>query len=334
MSTKNQRWVIAKIPKGTPTPDCWKLEDIEMPTPKKGEVLLKHLYISVDPYLRYRLRTAKPGDVQVSGGIAEVIEVNENENFSKGDKVLIYSGWQRYSVSDGKGLRKINDIEKVAPLSAALGAIGMPGMTAYFGVLDVCKPKEGETFVVSTAAGAVGSIAGQIAKLKGCRVVGITGSDEKVEYITKELGFDYGINYKKFDTMEKMRDELKKACPNGIDCYFDNVGGYITDAVFHLINLHSRIAICGQISQYNKEEPEMGPRLLPFTIWTRALIKGFIVGDYDDRRDEFIKDMSQWVKENKIKFRETIRKGFENLPEIFLQLFKGENIGKLLCQVE
>jgi NADPH-dependent curcumin reductase CurA len=207
----------------------------------------------------------------------------------------------------------------------------MPGLTAYFGLLHIGKPKEGETVVVSGASGAVGMIVGQIAKLKGCRVVGIAGSDEKCDYITKELGFDAAINYK---TAENLRRSLKEACPNGVDVYFDNVGGTVTDKVMTLINFQARIIICGQISQYNLEKPEMGPRVMGQLLTTSSMMKGFIVSDYAEHNKEALTQLTQWVQEGKIKYRENIVEGFENTVHAFLGLFRGENIGKQLVKVE
>jgi NADPH-dependent curcumin reductase len=235
--------------------------------------------------------------------------------------VLAYDGWQTHAVSDGKGLRKLDPAQ--APPSYALGVLGMPGLTAYVGLFDIGRPKEGETVVVSAAAGAVGSIAGQIAKLEGCRVTGLAGSDEKCEYVTRELGFDECINYKTAD--------LGSALPDGIDVYFDNVGGAILDAVLRKLNVFARIPLVGLISQYNDAKPQPGPNLGPI-LTTRSTMRGMIVTDHYDRTPDFFRDMSAWVREGKVKYREDVVEGFENVPGAFLGLFKGENLGKRIVK--
>jgi hypothetical protein len=237
-------------------------------------------------------------------------------------------GWQEYVISNGRGIRKLDASQ--APVSTALGVLGMTGMTAYFGLLDVCNPKPGETVVVSGAAGAVGSIVGQIAKIKGCKTVGIAGGDDKVEWILKDCGYDAAFNYKTTDNYAKLKD----LCPNGIDVYFDNVGGAITDAVFMQINTFARMSICGQISQYNNAKPEMGPRLLGMLIVARAKAQGFLVTDYMPRFGEGLAEMSGWLREGKLKYREDIVEGFENLPKAFIGLFHGENTGKRIVKVQ
>ncbi len=268
------------------------------------------------------------GGVMVGGGVARVIE-SRNPAFSAGDVVDIYMGWQEYTVSSGRGVRKLD--EKLAPISTALGVLGMTGMTAYFGLLDVCDPKPGETVVVSGAAGAVGSIVGQIAKIKGCKTVGIAGDDDKVEWIKQECGYDSAFNYKKTDNYPA---KLRELCPNGIDVYFDNVGGPITDAVFGWLNLHARMSICGQISQYNATKVEMGPRLLGMLIVARAKAQGFLVSDYAARFGPAMVEMAGWLGSGAIKHREDIVDGFENLPKAFIGLLQGENTGKRLVKVK
>lgn len=330
---ENKQILLASRPKGMPNEDTFRFEDIPVPDPEDGEVLIKTLYISVDPYMRGRMNDAKSyvapfevGKVIVGGVIGEVVESNHSA-FSKGDVALGNLGWQLYSVASGDHLRKL---DPDVPLTAALGTVGMPGLTAYFGLLDIGQPKEGETVVVSGAAGAVGSVVGQIAKLKGCRAVGIAGSDEKIKYITEELGFDAGINYK---TTRDLRQALKDACPNGVDIYYDNVGGDISDAVMRRINKYARIVVCGQIALYNLDKVDTGPRVGTLLIQKSALMKGFTVGDYQDRSSEGLAALTKWVKEGKIKYRENIVEGFENTPKAFLGLFKGENIGKQLVKV-
>jgi len=301
---------------------------------KDGEFLARAMYLSVDPYMRGRISQAKSyaagveiGGVMVAGGVARVVE-SKNPNFKSGDIVDVYMGWQEYVISNGKGIRKLDP--SVAPVSTALGVLGATGMTAYFGLLDVCNPKPGETVVVSGAAGAVGSIVGQIAKIKGCRTVGIAGGDDKIEWILKDCGYDAAFNYK---TTDNYGAKLKELCPNGIDVYFDNVGGAITDAVFMQINTFARMSICGQISQYNNAKPEMGPRLLGMLIVARAKAQGFLITDYMQRFAEGFAAMSGWLREGKIKYREDIVEGFENLPKAFIGLFHGENIGKRIVKV-
>jgi leukotriene B4 12-hydroxydehydrogenase/15-oxo-prostaglandin 13-reductase len=333
-STVNRQFVLASRPAGLPEESNFKLIETPVPELKDGEFLARAMYLSVDPYMRGRISQAKSyaagveiGGVMVAGGVARVVE-SKNANFAVGDIVDVYMGWQEYVISNGRGIRKLDP--SMAPVSTALGVLGMTGMTAYFGLLDVCNPKPGETVVVSGAAGAVGSLVGQIAKIKGCRTVGIAGGDDKVEWILKECGYDAAFNYK---TTGNYGAKLKELCPNGIDVYFDNVGGTITDAVFMQINTFARLSICGQISQYNNAKPEMGPRLLGMLIVARAKAQGFLVTDYAQRFPEGMKEMSAWVRDGKIKYREDIVEGFENLPKAFIGLFHGENIGKRMVKV-
>jgi NADPH-dependent curcumin reductase CurA len=334
MSSVNRQFVLASRPTGIPEESNFKLIETPIPELKDGEFLARAMYLSVDPYMRGRISQAKSyaagveiGGVMVAGGVARVVQ-SKNPNFAAGDIVDPYMGWQEYVVSSGRGLRKLDP--KVAPVSTALGVLGMTGMTAYFGLLDVCNPKPGETVVVSGAAGAVGSIVGQIAKIKGCRTVGIAGGDDKVDWILKDCGYDAAFNYK---TTENYGAKLKELCPNGIDVYFDNVGGAITDAVLMQINTFARLSICGQISQYNNAKPEMGPRLLGMLIVARAKVQGFLVSDYMPRFGEGLTEMSTWLREGKLKHREDIIDGFENLPKAFIGLFHGENIGKRMVKV-
>lgn len=331
---ENQRITLASRPRGMPDASTFTIEAIPRPEPKKDEVLVKTLYLSVDPYMRGRMDNVKsyipPFEVgkPLNGGvIGEVVQSNHTQ-FSEGDIVLGSLDWQRYEAVDGAQLRKIDPAQ--APITTALGVTGMPGITAYFGLLDIGQPKQGETVVVSGAAGAVGSIVGQIAKLKGCYVVGIAGSAEKIHNITEELGFDAGINYK---TTSDMTQALQEAAPNGIDIYYDNVGGETTDAVMTLINKFARIVVCGQIALYNLEKPDQGPRVQTALIKQSALMKGFTVGDYRNRHGEAIRALSEWVQAGKISYRENIIEGFENTPDAFLGLFRGVNTGKQLVKV-
>jgi len=334
MSSVNRQFVLASRPAGIPEEANFKLVESPMPEVKEGEFLARAMYLSVDPYMRGRISQAKSyaapveiGGLMVAGGVARVVE-SKNETFAVGDIVDVYMGWQEYVVSNGKGIRKLDPA--VAPVSTALGVLGMTGLTAYFGLLDVCNPKAGETVVVSGAAGAVGSIVGQIAKIKGCKTVGIAGDDAKVDWIEKECGYDSAFNYK---TEGNYGAKLKQLCPNGIDVYFDNVGGTITDAVFLQINTHARLSICGQISQYNNQKPEMGPRLLGMLIVARAKVQGFLVTDYMPRFLEGLTEMAGWLRDGKLKYREDIVDGFENLPKAFIGLFHGENTGKRIVKV-
>jgi NADPH-dependent curcumin reductase CurA len=301
---------------------------------KDGEVLVRAMYLSVDPYMRGRISGMKSyaapvevGGLMVGGGVAQVVD-SKNPGFAAGDIVDIYMGWQEYAISDGKGLRKLDP--SMAPVTTALGVLGMPGMTAYFGLLDVCHPKPGETVLVSGAAGAVGTLVGQIAKIKGCKTVGIAGGDDKVDYIVKECGYDAAFNYK---TVTDYAAKYRELCPNGIDVYFDNVGGPITDGVFPNLNVHARISICGQISQYNATKMEMGPRILGALIVARAKVQGFLVTDFMPRMGTAMVEMAGWIREGKLKYREDIVEGFENMPKAFIGLFEGENTGKRIVKI-
>ncbi len=331
MTTK--QIVLAERPVGTPTEKTFRFENIDLPDLKEGEVLLEGLYYSVDPYMRGRMNDAKsyaaPFEVNqpIHGGVVAKILKSKSKQFSAGDSVLGMLNWQQQMVAHEKGLRKV-DIS-IAPASYYLGILGMPGLTAYFGLMHIGKPKEGETVVVSGAAGAVGVLVGQIAKIHGCRVVGIAGTNEKTELIKREFGFDEAINYK---TTPDMRKAIKAACPNGVDVYFDNVGGPISDAVIANINFHARIPLCGQISLYNNTEMAMGPRLQPMLLTRSVLMQGFIVFNFQDKYPEGFKHLSQWVQEGKLKTTETILEGFEQLPTALLGLFKGDNTGKMLVK--
>lgn len=333
MRKTNRSFLLVSRPKGEPTKDNFKLIEEEIPKIQDGEMLIQTIYLSVDPYMRGRMRGVKTytspfelNEVLTGGVVGKVIE-SKHSQFSVGDIVEGRLGWSDYSVSNGKGIRKVDP--NLAPISTALGVAGMPGLTAYFGLLDIGKPKKGETVVVSAASGAVGSVVGQIAKLKGCRVVGIAGSKAKNEYLEKELGFDATINYKE----EDVKEALKKACPDGIDIYFDNVGGEISDAVMHYLNFQARIIICGVISEYNKEEVSYGPRVHTFLLHRSALMKAFIVRDYAERFSEGYEQLGEWIKEGKLKYRETITDGLENAPDAFIGLLRGENFGKQLVRV-
>jgi NADPH-dependent curcumin reductase CurA len=333
-SRTNRQFTLASRPVGLPKPSDFKLVERPAATPGEGELLVKSLYISVDPYMRGRISDAKSyaapveiGGVMVGGVVGEVVE-SRNGKFAVGDVVQGEFGWQTFPLTSGKGVRKIDP--KIAPISTAIGVLGMPGLTAYFGLLDIGRPQADETVVVSGAAGAVGSIVGQIAKIKGCRVVGIAGSDAKVRYLENELGFDAAFNYKRHPNAVEKLHEL---CPKGIDVYFDNVGGAITDAVFPLLNSRARLAICGQISQYNLEKRETGPRWLWTMVAKQVRAEGFLVFQFADRFQPAAAEMAGWIHAGKLKFKEDVVEGFENLPRAFIGMLEGENTGKRLVRV-
>src|ERR1051325_10252443 len=324
---------FASRPAGMPSAENFQLVETELPELGEGGVLLRTLYISVDPYLRGRMRPGRSyippfevGDVISSGAVAEVVE-SRAPQFQKGDIVTGMLGWRLFNVVNASELRKIDP--QVAPVTTSLGVLGMPGLTAYFGLLDIGAPKEGETVVVSGAPGAVGTTVCQIAKLKGCRTVGIAGSDEKNRYLELELGVDATINYKH----GQVAPPLKEACPNGVDIYFDNVGGEVSDAVWPLLKHGARIIICGQISLYNLDKPDVGPRAQPYLLVNSALMKGFIINDYAARFAEGVIQLTQWFGAGKLKYAETVVEGFENTPQAFIGLFSGENLGKQIVKV-
>lgn len=333
MSQINRQITLAARPEGLPKDSDFALVETRVPEPEEGHFVVKVLTLSVDPYMRGRMRDRKSyaepiavGDVMVGESVARVM-LSRHPGFREGVYVSGMFGWQEYAVTSGRGVRIIK--EERAPRSTALHVLGMPGLTAYFGFFDVCEPKPGDTVVVSGAAGAVGSAVGQLAKIHDCKVVGIAGSDEKVEFL-KELGFDDGFNYK---TTDNYYAKLKALCPAGIDIYYDNVGGPITDAVFPLLKLHARVGICGQISQYNLEKPEMGPRVLWNLIPKRAKVQGFLVFDFAKRYGEALGKLGDWVVEGKLHYRESYTDGLENALEAFRGLFEGKNIGKQLVRV-
>ncbi len=332
--SQNRQVQLVSRPKGLPSPENFKLHETAIPELKDGEVLVQSLYLSVDPYMRGRIggrpssHPPFPIDAPANGdGVGRVVD-SKHPEFQPGDAVCGYLDWADYSTLSGESLRKFNPEE--ISWTAALSVIGMPALTGYFGLLDIGIPQAGETLVISGAAGAVGMIVGQIAKIKGCRVVGITGSDSKVQYLLEELKFDGAINYKSSHWLEA----LEQLCPAGIDLYFDNVGGVITDEIFKRINRHARIMLCGQISSYNLEQPDLGPRNFRHLIVKSALAQGFLVFDYKERFPEGRKQLQKWFSEGKIKACETIVKGLENIPHAFLGLFSGDNLGKQLVQVE
>jgi NADPH-dependent curcumin reductase CurA len=337
MTATARRIVLASRPTGEPTAANFRLEEVPVPTPGEGEVLLRTIWLSLDPYMRGRMSDAPSyaapvavGGVMEGEGVSEVIASN-NPKFAKGDIVAIRSGWQSHAISDGKGLRKIDP--GVAPISTALGVLGMPGMTAYTGLLDIGQPKAGETVVVAAASGAVGSVVGQIARIKGARAVGIAGGPEKCAFVKNELGFDDCIDHRDPDLAAK----LKAACPNGIDVYFENVGGKVFEAVFPLFNPFARMPLCGVIAEYNATAdappPKWAKSLIRTILVKRLTVRGFIVFDFESRRADFQRDMAQWVGEGKVKYREFVTEGLENAPAAFMGLLKGANFGKQLVRV-
>ena len=330
---QNKEIRFASRPAGLPTLENFQIVESEMPQLNDGEVLVRTLYISVDPYLRGRMREGRSyvppfaiGEVIRSGVVCEVIE-SRAPDFAAGDIVTGMLSWRLYNMAKAGELRKVDP--KIAPVTTALGVLGMPGLTAYFGLLDIGQPKQGETAVVSGAAGAVGMTVCQIAKIKGCRVVGIAGSDDKNKYLRDEPGVDAVINYK----TENVAQALKAACPDRIDIYFDNVGGEISDAVMPLLNQGARIVLCGQISLYNLDKPDIGPRPQPYLLVNSALMKGFIITGYTARFAEGVTQLAQWLAAGKLKYAETIVEGFENTPQAFIGLFTGDNLGKQIVKV-
>jgi NADPH-dependent curcumin reductase len=333
----NRKIVLASRPEGAPQLSNFRLEENPAPQPNDGELLLRTLWLSLDPYMRGRMSAArsyaKPvevGEPMVGGTVNEVMESRHPE-FKPGDVVLGYAGWQDYAVSNGAGLRKLD--ARRAPISTALGVLGMPGMTAYTGLLTIGQPKPGETVVVAAATGPVGSLVGQIAKIKGCRAVGIAGGKEKCRYLIDELGFDAAVDHR----TKNFAEELKAACPKGIDVYFENVGGVVWDAVFPLLNDFARIPVCGLIAQYNMTElppgPDRTPQLFRQVLTKRLTIRGFIVSDFAAQAEAFARDVSTWLQQGKIKYKEDVVEGLENAPQAFLGLLQGKNFGKLLVRV-
>jgi NADPH-dependent curcumin reductase CurA len=330
----NKVILLNKRPVGKPTLDDFSFTNDDIPVPRTGDILLKTLYVSVDPYLRGRMNDSKSyvpsfqiGKPIQSGIIAEVIDSTHAE-FKKGDYVSGMLEWKEYQVSDGKGLKKVD--QSISALSSYLGILGMTGITAYVGLIEIGAPKAGETLVVSGAAGAVGSVVGQIGKILGCTVVGITGSDEKEELLKSKFKFDSAINYK---TVPDLNLAIHNACPKGVDIYFDNVGGEISDAVLANINKHARLPVCGAISLYNETEMPVGPRIQSILLTKSAMMRGFIVGDFTPIFPEAIRQLAIWLKEGKLTYAETIVYGFDNIPQAFLDLFEGKNKGKMIVKI-
>jgi len=331
---KNRAVVLKQRPVGIPSPEDFDVIEMPIPNPAPGEVLVKNLYMSVDPYMRGRMIDHKSytpsfqiGEILTGSCVGEVV-VSEREDLKVGDQVLGFKGWREYFLSDGEGLTKID--ASIVPIQSYLGVMGMPGMTAYVGLLDIGEPKSGETVFVSAAAGAVGSIVCQIAKIKGCRVIGSTGSAAKLAWLIEEVGIDAAFNYKETPDISTA---LGHHSPDGIDIYFENVGGAHLEAALGNMNDFGRIPVCGMISQYNLGIGEPGPRNMTSIIGKRLKLQGFIVSDHYDRLPQFTVDMTSWIETGKVKWKETVYEGLESAPEAFIGLFKGENFGKMLVKL-
>jgi len=350
MEDTNRQWLLAARPEGRPSGECFEFVERERPDPGRDEVLVRTLYHSVDPYMRGRMSAAESyadpwpvGEPLRAGIVGEVVE-SRHPDWEAGDVVTGRGEWADYAVVPGGRLTRVDP--DLAPVSTALGVLGMPGRTAYFGLLEVGEPTPGDTVLVTAAAGAVGSVAGQIASHAGCDVVGIAGADEKVDWITDDLGFDAGINYETEDVDAAVADacaRLRGASDgerpsdtrdsDGVDVYFDNVGGEITDAAFRHLAVGARVVVCGQIALYNATGRPTGPRKLPALIRTRARVEGFLVGDFSDRYREANRRLARWIEEGTVEYRETVTAGLEHAPEAFLGLFDGVNVGKQVVRV-
>ncbi|MFC0220505.1 NADP-dependent oxidoreductase [Pseudochelatococcus lubricantis] len=334
----NTRILLAARPDGPPRPSDFRIEDAPIPEPAEGQILLRVLYLSLDPYMRGRMSAAESyaapveiGAVMEGGTVARV-EQSRHPGYAEGDIVLSHSGWQTYALSDGTGLRKLDPA--AAPVSTALGVLGMPGFTAWAGLSIIGQPKPGETVAVAAASGAVGSVVGQIARIRGARTVGIAGGPEKCAWVRNELGFDAVVDHRASD----FAGQLATACPDGIDVYFENVGGKVWDAVFPLLNNHARVPVCGLIASYNARPGDIeGPDRLPGlfrAILTRSLhIRGFIQTEFADRRAEFYREAADWIASGRLRYREDIVDGLANAPQAFIGLLEGRNFGKLLIRV-
>jgi NADPH-dependent curcumin reductase CurA len=336
-AVRNHQIRLAAHPVGFPSETDLLLVETPLPEPAAGRMLCRTIYLSLDPYMRGRMnpgpsyaKGVELGDAMVGGTVSQVVE-SRLAGYAAGDLVLTANGWQDYALSDGAGVRKLDPA--VAPISTALGVLGMPGHTAYVGLLDHGRPKPGETVVISAASGAVGAVVGQIAKIRGCRVVGIAGAPEKCDYVTGELGFDACVSHRADD----LPGVLRAACPSGIDVYFENVGGKVFEAVLPLLNDFARIPVCGRIANYNLTEPPPGPdqvaRLMGLTLVRRLTFRGFIVFDHLDRQPDFLRDVSAWIRDGAIKYREHVVDGLDGAIPAFLGLLRGENFGKLLVRV-
>lgn len=333
----NRQVTLAARPRGEPKPSDFALVEAPVPECPEGGVLMRTVYLSLDPYMRGRMNAgrtyADPVEVGgvMEGGTVSAVEESRHPGFAAGDLVVGRAGWREYAAGDGEGLRKLDPA--IAPVSTALGVLGMPGMTAYTGLLNIGKPQAGETVVVAAASGAVGSVVGQVARIKGARAVGVAGGPEKCAFVVDELGFDACVDHRAPD----FADRLAAACPKGIDVYFENVGGKVFEAVLPLLNMLSRVPVCGLISHYNDTAPPAGanlaPQLLMRTLVNRVTFRGFIVRDYANQTADFLRHMAAWVREGRVKYREDFIDGLENAPEGLIGLLKGRNFGKLAVRV-
>jgi NADPH-dependent curcumin reductase CurA len=338
MTTTNLQIRLASRPIGEPTLDNFELLRSDIPDLQPRQMLLRAIYLSLDPYMRGRMNAAKSyappveiGEVMEGRTIAQVVASNLSD-YQPGDIVFNpVHGWQEYALSDGKGTRKIDPA--VGPISFALGVLGMPGLTAYTGLANIGQPQSGETLVVAAASGAVGSVVGQIGRIKGCRVIGIAGSLEKCRYVREELGFDECLNHREPDLAERLR----AACPKGIDVYFENVGGHVFEAVLPLLNNFARVPVCGLIAHYNEAGPASGRDRLPLLmldiLTKRLTLRGFLVGDFASQSPQFLTDMSGWLKKGQVKYKEDVTDGLENAPRELIGLLRGENFGKKIIRV-
>lgn len=335
----NRAITLAARPDGLPRPNDFSLTAQALAEPADGQMLCRTVYLSLDPYMRGRMNAGKSyaapveiGQPMCGATVSEIVKSNR-EGYAPGDFVLNYGGWQEYSISDGQGVRKLDPTR--APVTTALGVLGMPGMTAYVGLLDIGRPASGETVVVAAATGPVGSAVGQMAKLRGCRVVGIAGSEEKCRYAVSEFGFDHCVNHR--TDLETLKETLRDACPDGIDIYYENVGGAVLEAVISLLNQNARIPVCGLISHYNDTELPPGPNLLPklmrVILTQRVMLQGFIVSDHGHRQREFLNDVGGWVASGEIRYREDLIEGLDNTIDAFQGLLQGRNFGKLMVRL-
>ena len=329
----NKSWILHKRPSGYPKSEDFRLVESEFPELLEGEILIESKFLSLDPYMRGRMNDTKSyapslklGDVITGEAVGKVIK-SRNRKIKEGYFVNAHIGWQEYGKTDGNSVRIIDP--NLAPISTALGILGMPGLTAYFGLLNICKPLPGDTVVVSAASGAVGAVVGQIAKIMGCKVIGIAGSEQKTDYCSSELNFDFVINYKK----ENVINKILEYAPEGVDVYFDNVGGEISDAVISNIAIGGRIAICGQISLYNLEEASMGPRMGGTLLINQASMQGFLVFQFKSQYQDGLIRLSDWVRKGSLKYKEDIIDGIENVPKAFIGMMNGQNFGKLLIRL-
>jgi NADPH-dependent curcumin reductase CurA len=319
-------------PQGVPDAALFEVAEVAVPDPAEGQVLIRNAYFSVDPYMRPRMNDVRSyvapftlGEPMTGGAVGQVV-ASRHARLSEGDWVVHGLGWREWALSDGSGARTVDP--ELAPVSTALGVLGMPGFTAYYGLFEIGRPQAGETVFVSGAAGAVGSAAGQMAKIAGCRVVGSAGSQTKVAWLS-ELGFDESFDYRE----EPVREALGRLAPDGIDVYFDNVGGDHLEAAIGALRLNGRVVACGSISRYNDVEPSPGPRNMFMVVTKRLLLQGFIINDHYDRFADFLAAASQWLREGRLRYRETVVEGIENAPDAFVGLLRGENIGKMLVKV-